>query len=162
MASSNLPSTCLRDKCNRISSPLHGITPKAIQSINGNGVSLNDNLVFNDKIYKGQDSEYMYRQMLQMQEDISKLRAENGKLLEKCITKEGEASILRTQLKTCQIAIDNARLDKIKAQEKVQQEWMEKLTTATNQMQDLRTQLDFKVRPMIFFVDAWCSDISFI
>lgn len=57
----------------------------------------------------------------------------------------GEASILRTQLKTSQISVDNARLDKIKAQEKAQVEWMEKLETANKQIHDLRTQLDFKV-----------------
>lgn len=106
---------------------------------------MSDDLVFNDKIYKGQDSEHMYRQILKIQEENAKLKSENGKLLEKCVTKEGEASILRTQLKTCQVAVDNARLEKIKAQEKVQVECTDKLTTAMNQVQDLRTQLDFKV-----------------
>lgn len=58
---------------------------------------------------------------------------------------KGEASILRSQLKTSQIAVDNARLDKMKAQERVQMEWSDKLTAANKQMHDLRTQLDFKV-----------------
>lgn len=96
-------------------------------------------------MYKGQDSDHIYRQLLQFQEENAKLKSENGKLLEKCVTKEGEASILRTQLKTCQVSVDNARLEKIKAQEKVQMEWTEKLAAANNQMHDLKTQLDFKV-----------------
>ncbi|CAH2055957.1 unnamed protein product, partial [Iphiclides podalirius] len=55
-----------------------------------------------------------------------------------------EVSILRTQLKTSQAAADNARLEKIKVQERVQMEWTDKLTAANNQLQDLMTQLDFK------------------
>lgn len=87
----------------------------------------------------------MYKQLLQLQEENNKLKSENGKLLEKCVTKEGECSILRTQLKSCQINVDNARMERIKAQEKVQLEWTEKLKAANSQMHDLRTQLDFKV-----------------
>lgn len=106
---------------------------------------MSDDLIFSDKVFKSHDSDQVYRQLLQMQEENAKLKSENGKLLEKCVTKEGEASILRTQLKSCQAAVDNARLEKIKAQEKVQMEWNEKLTAANKQMHDLRTQLDFKV-----------------
>lgn len=106
---------------------------------------MTNDLIFNDKVFKSQDSDHVYRQLLQLQEDNAKLKSENGKLLEKCVTKEGEASILRTQLKSCQTAVDNARLEKIKAQEKVQMEWTEKLSAVNNQMHDLRTQLDFKV-----------------
>ncbi|XP_048481220.1 uncharacterized protein LOC105381383 [Plutella xylostella] len=139
----NYTSTNIKDKCNRISSPLPGITPKVASSMNGHS-NVSDDLIFNDQVYKGQDSEHIYRQMLKLQEENAKLKSENGKLLEKCVTKEGEASILRTQLKSSQMAVDSARLDKLKAQEKVQMEWTEKLTAANKQMQDLRTQLDFK------------------
>lgn len=140
----NAISTSLKDKCNRISSPLPGMSSKVIPKVDEH-INLTDDLIFNDKIYKGQDSNYVYRQLLQLQEENAKLKSENGKLLEKCVTKEGEASILRTQLKTCQVSVDNARLERIKAQEKVQMEWTEKLKVANDQMQDLRTQLDFKV-----------------
>ncbi|XP_026740491.1 uncharacterized protein LOC113502934 isoform X2 [Trichoplusia ni] len=136
-------STHLKEKCNRISSPLPGISSKVIPKANGQ-VNLSDELIFNDKVCKGQDIDQMYRKLLQMQEECEKLKSVNGKLLEKCITKEGEASILRTQLKTCQTSVDNARLEKIKALEKVQVECTEKLTAANKQMHDLRTQLDFK------------------
>ncbi|CAH4033697.1 unnamed protein product [Pieris brassicae] len=133
-------STNLRNKCERISSPLPGLTTK----INKEHVNVSDDFIINDKIFKGQDSGQFYKQLLQLQEENAKLKSENGKLLEKCVTKEGEASILRTQLKTCQISVDNARLEKIKTQEKAQMEWMEKLGTANKQIHDLRTQLDFK------------------
>uniref|UniRef100_A0A2A4J6V8 Uncharacterized protein n=1 Tax=Heliothis virescens TaxID=7102 RepID=A0A2A4J6V8_HELVI len=136
-------STHLKEKCNRISSPLPGISSKILPKTNGQ-VNLSDDLIFSDKVFKSHDSDQVYRQLLQMQEENAKLKSENGKLLEKCVTKEGEASILRTQLKSCQVAVDNARLEKIKAQEKVQMEWTEKLSAANNQMRDLRTQLDFK------------------
>lgn len=136
-------STHLKEKCNRISSPLPGISSKVIPKTNGQ-VNMSDDLIFSDKVFKSHDSDQVYRQLLQMQEENAKLKSENGKLLEKCVTKEGEASILRTQLKSCQAAVDNARLEKIKAQEKVQMEWNEKLTAANKQMHDLRTQLDFK------------------
>lgn len=109
-------------------------------------MKFNDELIYNDKVYKGKDSDHIYRQLLQIQEENAKLKSENGKLLDKCVTKEGEASILRTQLKSCQVAVDNARLEKIKAQEKVQMEWTEKLSVVSGQMHDLRTQLDFKVK----------------
>ena len=137
-------STHLKEKCQRISSPLPGISSKVLPKTNGQ-VNRSDDLIFSDKVFKTHDSDHVYRQLLQMQEENAKLKSENGKLLEKCVTKEGEASILRTQLKSCQSAVDNARLEKIKAQEKVQMEWQEKLSTANNQMHDLRTQLDFKV-----------------
>ncbi|XP_022823745.1 uncharacterized protein LOC111354497 isoform X1 [Spodoptera litura] len=136
-------STLLKEKCSRISSPLPGISSKVIPKTNGQ-VNMSDELIFSDKVFKSHDSDQVYRQLLQMQEENAKLKSENGKLLEKCVTKEGEASILRTQLKSCQAAVDNARLEKIKAQEKVQMEWNEKLTAANKQMHDLRTQLDFK------------------
>ncbi|CAH0591471.1 unnamed protein product [Chrysodeixis includens] len=138
-------STHLKEKCNRISSPLPGISSKMIPNTNGQlSANLSDDLIFNDKVCKGQDIDQMYRKLLQMQEECEKLKSVNGKLMEKCVTKEGEASILRTQLKTCQTSVDNARLEKIKALEKVQVECTEKLTAANKQMHDLRTQLDFK------------------
>ncbi|XP_075982069.1 mutagen-sensitive 304 [Anticarsia gemmatalis] len=138
-------STHLKEKCNRISSPLPGISSKVISKTNSHVSSTNDyDGIFNDKVFKGQDSDYIYKQLLQLQEENNKLKSENGKLLEKCVTKEGEVSILRTQLKSCQSAVDNARLERIKAQEKVQMEWNDKLSAANNQMHDLRTQLDFK------------------
>lgn len=115
--------------------------------------NVSDDLIFSDKIYKGQDSDQIYKQLLQLQEDNAKLKSENGKLLEKCVTKEGESSILRTQLKSCQTAVDNARMERIKAQEKVQMEWTEKLKAANGQMHDLRTQLDFKV----IYIHTLCS-----
>ncbi|CAK1542771.1 unnamed protein product [Leptosia nina] len=134
-------STNLRDKYERISSPLPGITSKIN---NKEHVNLSDDLIINDRELKGQNTDQFYKQLLQLKEENSKLKSENGKLLEKCVTKEGEASILRTQLKTCQMSVDNARLEKIKVQEKAQMEWMEKLGTANKQLHDLRTQLDFK------------------
>ncbi|XP_073954263.1 mutagen-sensitive 304 [Choristoneura fumiferana] len=140
--SPQLTSTHLKDKCTRISSPLPGMSARITQVTDT--MKFNDDLIYNDKVYKGQDSDHIYRQLLQMQEENAKLKSENGKLLDKCVTKEGEASILRTQLKTCQVAVDNARLEKIKAQEKVQMEWTEKLSIVSGQMHDLRTQLDFK------------------
>ncbi|XP_045489453.1 uncharacterized protein LOC110998265 [Pieris rapae] len=133
-------STNLRNKCERISSPLPGLTNK----VNKEHVNVSEDFIINDKIFKGQDSGQFYKQLLQLQEENAKLKSENGKLLEKCVTKEGEASILRTQLKTCQLSVDNARLEKIKTQEKAQMEWMDKLGTANKQIHDLRTQLDFK------------------
>ncbi|CAG4994284.1 unnamed protein product [Parnassius apollo] len=133
-------STKLRDKCELISSPLPGMS-KVIQKTNPD--SLAEDMIFNDKIYQS-DADYVYRQLLQLREENSKLKSENGKLLEKYVTKEGEVSILRTQLKTSQMAADNARLEKIKVQEKVQMEWTDKLAAVNNQLQDLRTQLDFK------------------
>ncbi|XP_047998659.1 uncharacterized protein LOC125236020 [Leguminivora glycinivorella] len=111
---------------------------------NGETMKYNDDLIYNDKVCKGQDPDHVYRQLLQLQEENAKLKSENGKLMDKCVTKEGEASILRTQLKSCQVAVDSARMEKIKAQEKVQMEWTEKLSAVNGQMHDLRTQLDFK------------------
>ncbi|XP_053616679.1 uncharacterized protein LOC128678846 isoform X2 [Plodia interpunctella] len=140
--SSSIPatiSTNLKNKCSMISIP--GMSDKVMTKV---PETINIAKFFNDKVYKGQDSGHLYRQLLQMQEENAKLKSENGKLLEKCVTKEGEASILRTQLKTCQVAVDNARLEKIKAQEKVQMEWTDKLSMANIQLRDLRNQLDFK------------------
>lgn len=137
-------STNPRQKCNRIALPLQGITADVLPNANEPD-NLSNDIVFNNNIYEGQDSDYIYQKLLQVQQENAKLKSTNGKLLEKCVTKEGEASILRTQLKTCQVSVDQARLEKIKAQEKVQMEWTEKLAIANNQMYDLRTQLDFKV-----------------
>ncbi|RVE52293.1 hypothetical protein evm_003083 [Chilo suppressalis] len=136
--------THLKNKCSTISSPLPGISNKVEASQNENVTFGGDDLVFNDKICKGQDPDFMFRQLLKLQEENAKLKSENGKLLEKCVTKEGESSILRTQLKSCQVAVDNARMDKIKAQEQMEIDWTEKLTAVNKQMCDLRTQLDFK------------------
>ncbi|XP_032522890.2 uncharacterized protein LOC116774304 [Danaus plexippus] len=136
----NSVSTKLNDKCEKISSPLRAMS-KVCKTDN---VNTSEDLIFNNVICKGQDSDQVYRQLLQLKEENEKLKLENGKLLEKCVTKEGEASILRTQLKTCQIAVDNARMEKIKAQEKVQMDWSEKLSAANKQLGELRTQLDFK------------------
>lgn len=150
----NIPttvSTHLNDKNTRISSPLPGITSKLFPN-QPQPTNLSDDFVFNDKVYKGQDSDIIYRQLLQLHEENAKLKSENGKLLDKCVTKEGEASILRTHLKNCQISVDNARLEKIKAQEKVQMEWNEKLQAANSQLHDLKTQLDFKVMSQFIFL----------
>nr|XP_026498269.1 uncharacterized protein LOC113402284 [Vanessa tameamea] len=136
----NAISTKMRDSFKLISSPLPGM----FKDCKRDGVNVSEDIIINDNICKSQNSDQVYRQLLQIQEENAKLKSENGKLLEKCFTKEGEASILRTQLKTCQIAVDNARLEKTKAQEKAQIEWSEKLTAVNNQMHDLRNQLDFK------------------
>ncbi|XP_028036950.1 uncharacterized protein LOC114248031 [Bombyx mandarina] len=138
----NSISTQLKEKCNRISSPLPGIANKLMKD--NLQVNVPDNLIMNDKIYEKQDSETIYKQLLQLQEENVKLKSENGKLIEKCVTKEGEASILRTQLKSIQVAADSARLEKMNVQEKLQMEWTEKINAINNQMHDLRTQLDFK------------------
>lgn len=126
---------------NKISSPLPGISSK----VKTDGVNISEDLILNDKICENQDSNYVYRQLLKLQEENAKLKSENGKLMEKCVTKEGEASILRSQLKNCQATVDSVRMEKIKAQEKTQMEWSDKLLAANNQMQELKTQLDFKV-----------------
>lgn len=137
----NFTSQSIKNKCNFISSPLPSIS-KTLQNTNQN---VTEDVIFNDKVHKG-DTDFVYKQLLQLKEENSKLKSENGKLLEKCVTKEGEVSILRTHLKTSQVAADNARLEKIRVQERVQMEWTDKLAAANNQLQDLRTQLDFKVR----------------
>lgn len=134
-------STKMKISFKPISSPLPGMS----KDCKTDGVNISDDIIINDHIHKGQDFNQIYRQLLQLQEENTKLKSENGKLLEKCFTKEGEASILRTQLKTCQTAVDNARLEKIKAQEKAQMEWSEKLNALSNQIHDLQNQLDFKV-----------------
>lgn len=149
--SSSIISTHLKEKCNRIASPLPGITSKIIPKSNAIDELTDEDFIFSDKIFKEQDSDHTYRQLLKLQEENAKLKSENGKLLEKCVTKEGEASILRTQLKSCQVSVDNARLEKVKAQERVQMEWTDKITAANNQMHDLRTQLDFKVSFNYFY-----------
>ncbi|KOB76336.1 Uncharacterized protein OBRU01_05931 [Operophtera brumata] len=141
---SSVISTHLKEKCNRISSPLPGIASKMIPKMNGHDELTDNDFLFSDKVFNDQDSDNTYRQLLKLQEENAKLKSENGKLLEKCVMKEGESSILRTQLKSCQVSVDNARLEKIKAQEKVQMEWTDRLSAANNQMSDLRTQLDFK------------------
>ncbi|XP_045539407.1 uncharacterized protein LOC106713967 [Papilio machaon] len=135
----NFTSPNIKNKSNLISSPLPNIS-RSVQNTNPNII---EDMIFNDKVHKG-DTNFIYRQLLQLQEENSKLKSENGKLLEKCMTKEGEVSILRTHLKTSQTAADNARLEKIKVQERVQMEWTDKLAAANNQLQDLKTQLDFK------------------
>ncbi|CAH0719311.1 unnamed protein product, partial [Brenthis ino] len=135
----SIVSTKLKDKYERISSPLPGLS-KVCKS---GGVNVMDDVIINDKC-EGQNSEYIYRQLLELQEENKKLKTENGKLLDNCMTKEGEASILRTQLKTCQATVDNVRLEKIKVQEKAQMEWSVKSTAAKNQLDDLKTQLEFK------------------
>ncbi|XP_050672877.1 uncharacterized protein LOC126970801 isoform X2 [Leptidea sinapis] len=137
----SMVSTKLRDRCEKMSLPLSGITSK-INSMEN--VHLSDDLIVNDKIFKGQDGDNMYKQYLKLQEENTKLKSENGKLLEKCVTKEGEASILRTQLKSCQTAVDNVRLEKIKAQENAKAEWMDKIKAASNEINNLKSQLDFK------------------
>lgn len=147
---SNTVSTHLKDKCERISSPLRGISTN-IQTEN---IDLTGNY-YNEPVLNTKDSDNVYKQLLQLKEENAKLKSENGKLLEKCVTKEGESAILRTQLKTCQVAVDNARLEKIRAQEQVQQQWSVKLNTANTELNDLQTQLDFKVSqlyPQCFFL----------
>ncbi|CAH2263850.1 jg21588 [Pararge aegeria aegeria] len=135
----NIITTKLKDKCDRISSPLPGMSKVCKM----NGVNVSDDIIINDNIGK-QDTDHIYRQLLKLKEENGKLKLENGKLLEKCVTKEGEASILRTQLKASQISVDSARLEKVKVQERMQMEWSDKVTAVSNQMHDLRTQLDFK------------------
>lgn len=156
---SSVISTHLKEKCNRISSPLPGIASNMIPNTNGHNELSDNDFIFSDQVFKDQDSDHTYQQLLQLQEENAKLKSENGKLLEKCVMKEGESSILRTQLKSCQVSVDNARLEKIKAQEKVQMEWTDKLTTANNQMCDLRNQLDFKVK-LCYFLECFHSKLE--
>ncbi|KAJ0172822.1 hypothetical protein K1T71_011961 [Dendrolimus kikuchii] len=138
---SSLISTNLKEKCNRISSPLPGITSKLVQ--NNHHIDLSDDFIFNDKIFK-QDTDSLCRQLLQLKEENAKLKSENGKLMDKCVTKEGEASILRSQLRSSQVAVDNARLETIKARERIQTEYMEKEDKVNRVINDLKTELDFK------------------
>ncbi|XP_023941777.1 uncharacterized protein LOC112048476 [Bicyclus anynana] len=135
----NVVTTKLKDKCERISSPLPGMSKVCTT----NKINISGDIIVNNNTNK-QDSNDIYTQLLKLQEENSKLKVENGKLLEKCVTKEGEASILRTQLKASQVSVDHARLEKVKVQERMQMEWSSKWTAVTNQMHDLRTQLDFK------------------
>lgn len=79
---SNIVSTNLKDKCSRISSPLPGISSKITPKANKPNIS-------HDPIFK-EDADYVYKQLLQFQEENAKLKSENGKLLEKCVTKEGK------------------------------------------------------------------------
>lgn len=134
----NAISTHLKNKCNTISSPLPGISTMT-RDRNSN---LTDDLAISDKIMSGQDD--ICRRMLLLEEENNKLKSEYQKLCDKIFTKEGEASILRSQLKASQLANDNARMEKIRAQEKVQMECNEKLAAITKEMQNLKAQLEFK------------------
>lgn len=134
-------STHLRNKCNTISSPLPGMANTIKPETNGFG-NLLDDLIINDKVVSGQDN--VYNQLQKLKEENERLKADNGKLQEKCVTKEGEASILRTQLKSCQMAVDNARMEKTRAQENVKMQYTEKLAEVNNHVSDLQTQLECK------------------
>ncbi|KAL0879182.1 hypothetical protein ABMA27_002972 [Loxostege sticticalis] len=134
----NAISTHLKNKCNTISSPLPGISTMT-RDRNSN---LTDDLAISDKIMSGQDD--ICRRMLLLEEENNKLKSEYQKLSDKIFTKEGEASILRSQLKASQLANDNARMEKIRAQEKIQMECNEKLAAITKEMQNLKAQLEFK------------------
>lgn len=85
---SQLTTMNLKEKCNRISSPLPYIAAKVAPKSNSE-INMTNDLIFNDRVYKGQDSDQIYRQLLQIQEENEKLKSENGRLLEKCVTKEG-------------------------------------------------------------------------
>ncbi|XP_072945437.1 uncharacterized protein [Epargyreus clarus] len=137
-SSSNIVSTHLKDKCQRISSPLRGIST----NIQNELIDLTGDY-FNEPVLN-KDTDDVYRQLFTLKEENAKLKSENGKLLEKCVTKEGESSILRAQLKTYQVAVDSARLEKIRTQEQAQMQWSAKLDSVNNKLHELRTELDFK------------------
>lgn len=80
--------TNLKNNCERISSPLPGLTSE----INKDHVKVSD-CIINDMIFKGSDFDQFYKQLLQLQEENAKLKSENGKLLEKCVTKQGKLKI---------------------------------------------------------------------
>lgn len=81
----NMVTTKLKDKCERISSPLPGMS----KVCNANGINVSDDIIINENKSK-QDSDHIYRQLLKLQEENAKLKLENGQLLEKCVTKEGK------------------------------------------------------------------------
>ncbi|XP_028167490.1 uncharacterized protein LOC114357894 [Ostrinia furnacalis] len=138
--SSKLPASVhLKYKCNTISSPLPGISTMS----HNRPPSITDDLAISDKIVSGDDSD-VWRRLLLLEEENNKLKSEYGKLSDKVVTKEGEASILRSQLKASQLANDNARMDKIRAQERVQMECDEKMAAMTRELQSLKSQLEFK------------------
>lgn len=138
-------STALKDKCNSIAPPLHGLDYNGTTTVN-NG-HFKDDLIINDKVCK--DSGLVYTKIMEFRDENAKLRAENAKLLEKCVTNDGEVSILRTQLKNNQAAADNARMEKVRAQERIEMDYTQKLTASKNECQNLRTQLDFKVKILV-------------
>lgn len=139
--SSGILSTNLKEKCSRISSPLPGISSKLVQ--NNHQIDLSND--FNDKIIK-QDTDTLCQQLLELRKENAKLKSEYDELMDKIVMKEGEASILRVHLRNSQAAVDNARLETIRAREKLQCEYTEREAKINRVINELKAEIDLKVQ----------------
>ncbi|XP_044728176.1 ATR-interacting protein mus304 [Chrysoperla carnea] len=76
--------------------------------------------------------------------EIERLKDENKKLSEKFITKEGEVTILRNQLKQTQKTIDTIRIEKMQSLEKQKIEWSEKISALNTNLNSAKSELEIK------------------
>lgn len=81
----------------------------------------------------------------EMQEENKKYQVQQNELSENNIVKNGEISILRAQLKSCQVEIANAKMEKVKNFEKYQMEFSDKLKQMNFEAEKQKSELDLRV-----------------
>lgn len=77
--------------------------------------------------------------------ELEKLKAENKKLLDDFITKEGEAVFLRNQLQQIQLKVENDRLEKARLIEEQENHHRMEINAIYKEKEHLKTQLELQV-----------------
>lgn len=77
--------------------------------------------------------------------ELEKLKAENKKLLDDFITKEGEAVFLRNQLQQIQLKAENDRLEKARLIEEQENHHRMEINAIYKEKEHLKTQLELQV-----------------
>ncbi|XP_036148826.1 uncharacterized protein LOC105833730 isoform X2 [Monomorium pharaonis] len=86
----------------------------------------------------------LLRKNVQDDKELEKLKAENKKLLNDFITKDGETVFLRQQLQQTQLRIENEKLEKMRLMEEQANRHRSEINQIYKEKQQLKTQLELQ------------------
>lgn len=92
-------------------------------------------------IYKG-ETKNVHKDLLA---EIERLNLDNKQMVEKCMAKDGQVTILRHQLQQASKTVETVRLDKMKSLEIQKEEWTKKISTLNNDINSFKTEMEMKV-----------------
>ncbi|XP_077283063.1 mutagen-sensitive 304 [Arctopsyche grandis] len=84
-----------------------------------------------------------------MKKENESLKLKQMELESSSLTKDGEISILRTQLKTCQTQLSIAKKEKISNVEKAQMEFSQKIKQTNDELFNIKSQTEFKALEIV-------------
>ena len=93
-------------------------------------------------------SNYSSKEIESLVAELEKLKSENSELISNKYSKNGEISVLREEIKRCEIKLNNEKTERQKLSEKKSQEIAEIKSKVTMQLESMKSERDFISREL--------------